>query len=85
MPNDRPWYFYLARCADDSLYAGICVDLDARLQKHNTGRGAKYTRARLPVEFVYSETHPDQSSALKREAEVKRWSRGRKEALLDGE
>ncbi len=78
----KPWYFYLARCADDSLYAGICVDLEARLQKHNAGRGAKYTRARLPVEFVYSEVHSNQSSALKREAEVKRWRRGQKEALF---
>jgi predicted GIY-YIG superfamily endonuclease len=81
--SDKSWHFYLARCSDDSLYAGICVDLDARFEKHNSGKGAKYTRSRLPVEMVYSESHPDQSSALKREAEVKKWSRSRKQRLLD--
>lgn len=79
---DKPWHFYLARCSDNSLYAGICVDLDARFATHNSGKGAKYTRSRLPVELVYSEQLESQSAALKREAEVKRWPRSRKETLL---
>ena len=83
--SDEPksWYFYLARCADGSLYAGICVDLEARFEKHNTGKGAKYTRARRPVECVYFEQLPDQSAALKREAAVKKFTRAKKEALIE--
>jgi putative endonuclease len=77
----KPWYFYLARCGDGSLYSGICVDLEARFEKHNSGKGAKYTRSRLPVTMVYSEELESQSAALKREAEVKRWSKDRKEKL----
>ncbi len=77
----KPWYFYLARCGDGSLYSGICVDLEARFAKHNSGKGAKYTRSRLPVTMVYSEELESHSAALKREAEVKRWSKDRKEQL----
>ncbi len=80
----KPWYFYLARCADDSLYAGICVDLEARFEKHNTGKGAKYTRSRRPVELVYHEQLESHSAALKREVEVKKWRREQKQQLVDG-
>ncbi|HRH93626.1 MAG TPA: GIY-YIG nuclease family protein [Candidatus Peribacteria bacterium] len=75
-------FFYLARCSDDSLYAGTCVDLKAREETHNAGKGAKYTRSRRPVTFVYSETFRTLSAARKREAEVKRWPAGEKRALL---
>ena len=77
------WYFYLARCSDDSLYGGICLDLERRFEQHNAGRGAKYTRGRRPVRLVYAERHGSKSEALKREREVKRWRRERKEALLN--
>ena len=78
----KPWFFYLARCSDDSLYSGICVDLEARFAKHNAGKGAKYTRSRLPVVLAYSEQLQSQSDALKREAEVRKWRRTRKEELV---
>ena len=81
----RPFYFYLARCADGSLYAGTAVDLQAREAAHNTGTGAKYTRGRLPVKFVHSERFLTRSDACRREAEVKRWSKARKEMLVAGQ
>ncbi len=77
-------YFYLARCADGSLYAGTCVDVEARLKKHNEGKGAKYTRSRRPVRFVHVETLSDLGEARRREAEVKQWPKSRKEELAKG-
>lgn len=82
--EQKQWFFYLARCSDGSLYSGIAVDPAKRMEVHNSGKGARYTRSRLPVEMVYSEPLPDQSSALKREAEVRKWKRQKKEALIIG-
>ena len=76
------YYFYIARCSDDTLYAGMCKDLSDREAKHNDGTGAKYTRGRGPVKMVYSEELPSLSAALKREIEVKKWSRAKKEKLI---
>ena len=78
-------YFYLARCSDGSLYSGSCKDLKEREEKHNSGKGAKYTRAHLPVKIVYSEEFENLSEALKREAQVKTWSKIQKEQLIQGE
>ena len=78
----QPYYFYFARCADGSLYAGSCVDLLAREAKHNSGKGAKYTAARLPVIFVYHELCVSRAEACKREAQVKSWSKVKKERLV---
>lgn len=69
-------------CADGTLYTGIARDAERRLQVHNSGRGAKYTRSRLPVYLVYRETQPDKSAALRREAEIKRLSRTEKLQLI---
>lgn len=80
--EQKQWHFYLARCSDGSLYAGIAVNPVKRMEVHNAGKGARYTRSRLPVSMVYSETLPDQSSALKREAEVRKLSRKQKEELI---
>lgn len=77
-----PHFVYLARCNDDSLYAGTCIDLQAREEKHNAGEGAKYTRSRLPVEFVYHEECETLGQARSREAEIKRMSRKEKMALM---
>lgn len=77
-----PHFFYLARCSDDSLYAGTCVDVRDRTAKHNLGVGAKYTRGRRPVSIVYTEEYGTLPEARRREAEVKRWRKGRKEALI---
>ena len=78
-----PYFFYLARCSDDSLYAGICKDLKEREKKHNDGSGAKYTRSRLPIRFVHTETFATKSDAMKREAEVKTWKKEEKEGLIE--
>ncbi len=76
------WYAYILRCSDGTLYTGATNDLERRLRAHNSGRGAKYTRSRLPVELVYSEPLPDKSSALRREIALKALTRERKLALI---
>lgn len=76
------WVCYLLRCADDTLYCGITNDMEKRLAAHNAGEGAKYTRGRLPVSVVYSESCADKSAALKRELKIKRMSRSAKQALV---
>ena len=75
-------YVYLLRCRDGSLYCGWTTDLAARLETHNSGRGAKYTRSRLPVELAYWEAFPDRHEALSREWHLKRLSHTEKEALI---
>ena len=76
------WYVYILRCSDDSFYCGITNNLKERLDEHNTGKGAKYTKTRLPVELIYSEELHDKSSACKREIKIKGWRREKKEALV---
>lgn len=75
-------FVYMLRCADGSLYTGSTTDLDRRLAAHQSGRGAKYTRSRLPVELVYWEEAPDWSAALRREAAIKHLSRAQKLELI---
>jgi putative endonuclease len=77
------YYCYILRCADDTLYTGVTTDLARRIDEHNAGRGSRYTASRKPVRLVWSEEHPDRSSAQKREAKIKRWSRLQKETLID--
>ena len=76
------WYVYMLRCADNSLYTGYTDDVQRRLQMHNSGKGAKYTRSRLPVKLVHREEYADKSDALKRECAIKRLSKTQKEALV---
>ena len=80
----KKYYFYLARCSDQSLYSGTCIDLQERENKHNEGEGAKYTRSRRPVKFIYHEEYKTLGDARKREAEVKTWSKSEKERLVNG-
>ncbi len=75
-------YVYIVRCRDGSLYSGYARDPKARLLLHNTGRGAKYTRGRLPVRLVYSEACATLGDALRREYELKQLTRARKQALI---
>ncbi len=75
-------YVYIVRCKDGSLYSGYARDPKARLLLHNTGRGAKYTRGRLPVRLVYSEACATLGDALRREYELKQLTRARKQALI---
>lgn len=77
------YHTYLARCADGTLYTGYCADLEAREKKHNEGVGAKYTRGRLPVKIVYSESFETKSEAMKRENEIKAMTRQFKEKLIE--
>ena len=67
-----PWCVYILRCADATLYTGITNGVAARVDAHNAGRGARYTRGRLPVKLVYEEAAGDRGAALRREAEIKR-------------
>jgi putative endonuclease len=76
-------FVYLLRCADGSLYCGYSVDPQSRLKVHNAGKGARYTRSRLPVELVYIESCSSSGAALSREAEIKRLSRVEKLALIE--
>mgnify|MGYP000655204856 CR=1 FL=1 len=73
---------YILRCGDGTLYTGCTNDLPRRLQAHQSGRGAKYTRGRGPIAVVYREECPDKGAALRREAAIKRLDRRRKLALI---
>lgn len=71
-------FVYILRCSDNTLYTGWAVDVAARVKAHNAGRGAKYTRTRLPVKLVHSEELPTRAEAMKRERQIKRYPRARK-------
>jgi putative endonuclease len=81
-PPRRGWCVYLLRCGDGTLYAGATNDLAARLARHAAGRGARYTRSRLPVELVWVARVRGRGAALRREAAVKRLTRAEKLALV---
>lgn len=75
-------YTYLLRCADSSLYCGWTNQLNRRVQTHNAGKGAKYTRSRRPVSLVYYEVFETKEEAMRREYAIKRLSKAEKEALV---
>lgn len=77
-------YVYILECADNSLYTGWTNNLEKRLTTHSNGKGAKYTRARLPVKLVYFEEFEDKISAQKREYQIKKLSREKKKNLIAG-
>lgn len=79
-----PWHVYMVRCADDTLYTGVSTNVPDRVATHNSGRGAKYTRARLPVTLVYCETASDRSTAQQREHAIKKLPVLQKQALING-
>lgn len=72
------WIVYLLNCSDDSLYCGITNNLGERINKHNSGKGAKYTKSRLPVNLFYYEVVSSKSEALKRENQIKKLKRQEK-------
>lgn len=74
------WCVYILQCADSTLYTGIASDMPRRLRQHNgeVAGGPRYTRGRRPVNLVWSDSAPDRGAALRREAEIKRMSRGEK-------
>jgi putative endonuclease len=69
------WTLYILECADQTLYTGITTDVERRLKEHNSGKGAKYTRARLPVRMVYEQKFDSRSAASKEEYRIKQLSR----------
>jgi len=76
------WCVYIVRCSNSALYTGITTDLTRRLQDHNKKKGGKYTRSYTPVNLVYKECCLSKSKALKREAQIKSWTRKEKMALI---
>jgi len=78
------YHTYIVQCADETLYTGITTDLERRVEEHNgEGKWAKYTKNRQPVSLVYSEKHPDRSTASKREYEIKQMTRVNKLKLIE--
>lgn len=77
-------WVYIVRCADGTLYTGATVNIEMRISTHNAGKGAKYTRGRLPVTLVYSEELPDYHTAQSREWHIKRMTKKQKEQLISG-
>ena len=75
-------FIYIARCADGTLYTGYSLDPSQRVRVHNKGRGARYTRMRLPVKLVYVEQQPDRTTAMKRERAIKKMTREKKQKLF---
>ena len=77
-----PCYCYIVECSDGTYYTGWAVDPERRVAVHNKGRGARYTRMRLPVRLVYVEEQPDRTTAMKRERAIKKMTRQRKQQLF---
>jgi len=75
-------YVYMLRCADNTYYTGWTTDVEKRLIMHNTGKGSRYTRSRMPVSLVYVEELADKSDALKREHQIKKMKRSDKDTLV---
>lgn len=82
LDKTKPFWVYMARCSDDTLYTGMAADVAARMERHNSGKGAKYTKSRRPVQCVYAEKCDSKSDALKREIAIKKLTRAQKEELV---
>ena len=78
-------WFYILKCSDDSFYCGCTSDLEIRINEHKFGRFKGYTSERLPIELVYSQEFSDITDAIIAERRIKRWSRKKKEALVNGD
>ena len=79
----KEWFLFILRCADDSFYTGIALDINARLEKHNSGKGAKYTKLRRPCELIcFEECLPGRNLAQIRERAFKKLTRSKKEELV---
>ena len=83
MEKEHGWWVYILRCADGTLYTGMAGDVERRFRTHSRGRGAKYTRSRLPLELVYREECESHSAALRREAAIKAMTRSQKLELVE--
>lgn len=76
------FYVYIVECIDKTYYTGYSNDVERRVEKHNSGKGAKYTKTRRPVKLIYKEECLDKSSAMKREYQIKQLNRKQKESLI---
>ena len=76
------WFVYMLRCGDGTLYTGITKDVSRRCRQHDEGKASRYTRSRRPTRLLFQEEHPDQGSALRREAAIKTLTRRQKEMLI---
>lgn len=86
MSSAECWYVYMLRCADGSLYTGVTTDIQRRLEEHNhdNKKGARYTRARRPVELAFQQSAADRTAACQLEAQIKKLSRSQKLRLIQG-
>lgn len=82
MNNNQIWFVYILECRDQTYYTGTTNNLEKRVLKHNSGKGAKYTASRIPVKLIYNETYENKSDALKREHQIKKLTRKEKEQLV---
>lgn len=80
---ENKYFIYIVRCRDGSLYTGYTNDVLARVEKHNSGKGAKYTKTRRPVKLVYQEAFETKSEAMKREYQIKTYTRVQKLQLIE--
>lgn len=78
------YYFYIVRCKDDTLYCGSTKNIENRIKLHNSGRGSVYVRTRGGGEIIYSETYKTLAEAMRREIQIKKWAREKKEDLIQG-
>jgi len=76
------YFVYLLLCKDGSIYTGITTDVERRFAEHKAGKGGHYTKSRKAIRLLYTESQPDRSSASKREAEIKTWSKKEKLVLI---
>jgi len=85
LSSSKGFFVYIHRCSDDSLYVGHPSNVEERVKIHNDGRGALWTACRRPIHLVYQERHPSEAKAIGRERQLKRWSHGKKLALINGD
>ena len=76
------WFVYILECSDGSFYTGASNNIEKRFLEHKSGKGGRYTRSHTPIKIIYSEKFENKSLALKREAEIKSWSKAKKLSLL---
>ena len=79
------WYVYILKCSDDSFYTGHTNNLSERLERHNSRRGSSHIASRLPAYLIWYEECEHETDAIKREKQIKKWSRAKKLALIDGD
>ncbi len=80
--SNEPWFVYIVRCSDDTLYTGATNNVARRIEKHNRGKGARYTKKRRPVTLLKSWEFPSKSDAMKEEYRIKQLSRDEKLKLI---